>query len=67
MQECKEVGAMKLSLRVHATNAVARGLYLKMGFKEEGIALKALRNLDDGGYTDLVHMGYFFDVSKLTS
>ena len=48
----------KLSLKVHATNVRARGLYGKLGFEQEGYFRRDLR-YGPGQYVDTVFMSKF--------
>lgn len=45
----------KVFLQVFATNTKAIGLYKKLGFKEEGRHVKAIKQ-DDGTYVDILQM-----------
>ncbi|TBR17423.1 GNAT family N-acetyltransferase [bacterium] len=53
----KASGIERVELEVFASNAPAITLYRKLGFREEGRKLKALKR--DGGYDDLVVMALF--------
>lgn len=57
VDSARRQGIEKIELEVFASNAAARALYAKMGFKEEG-CLKAKRKFR-GAYDDLVCMGLF--------
>ncbi len=57
VNQARELGLEKLELEVFASNSVARALYKKKGFFEEGIRLK--KRKFEGHYDDLVCMGMF--------
>ena len=52
---CRERGIEKLELQVFASNRLARALYRKFGFRQEGRRVRA-RKLD-GKYDDVILMG----------
>lgn len=53
----KAMGLERVELEVFASNAAAVTLYRKLGFREEGRKLRALKR--DGAYDDLVVMALF--------
>jgi RimJ/RimL family protein N-acetyltransferase len=53
----KSQGLERVELEVFASNAAAVTLYRKLGFREEGRKLKALKR--DGAYDDLLVMALF--------
>ncbi len=57
ISQARMLGLEKLELEVFASNSVARALYKKKGFFEEGIRLK--KRKFEGHYDDLVCMGLF--------
>jgi L-amino acid N-acyltransferase YncA len=54
IEESREVGLKVLVLDVFDTNKVAKALYSKMGFKENGRILKGVHKI--GKYIDLIRM-----------
>ena len=56
----KHAGTEQIELGVISTNARARHLYQKMGFKETGVVPRALK-LPDGTYLDEILMTKFLD------
>jgi ribosomal protein S18 acetylase RimI-like enzyme len=59
IDKAKEYGLERVELEVYTTNTVAIELYLKKGFKVEGVKRRA-RKLD-GKYFDLQVMAFFID------
>jgi len=57
LKQAREIGLEKLELEVFASNTVARALYRKKGFFEEGVHLKKRKY--EGHYDDVVCMGLF--------
>ncbi|MFY4775439.1 GNAT family N-acetyltransferase [Metabacillus sp. RGM 3146] len=54
----KQPGLEKINLEVFSNNIIARRLYQKLGFREEGRLLKDIKYVD-GTYADLINMGMF--------
>lgn len=54
----KQPGLEKINLEVFSNNLIARRLYQKLGFREEGRLLKEIK-YSDGTYADLITMGMF--------
>jgi RimJ/RimL family protein N-acetyltransferase len=58
-ESARKLGLEKLELEVFETNTVARSLYSRMGFVEEGCLRK--KRKFKGNYEDIICMGLFLD------
>ena len=59
LEEAKDLGARKLSLRVHEENETARSLYKTLGFVEEGRLKMEAKNRKGDRYMDMIIMAFF--------
>jgi len=57
IEECKKLGAEKITLRVRTDNLAAIALYMKMGFTIDGSSIKEAKV--NGQYKDLYSMSLF--------